>query len=229
MGENENVDLMDCCDMGSCDCLLKNAKGYDIGSVSKGRINKMRYYRETLMRYATSKYNNYDYVIMYDFDISGIIYKDGLMTSFSSNDDWDAVFARGLQSLPNLISRKMVLYDPFPFIPDDLQFNHDLILNTANKRQNDLLKHKIGDNLVKCKSGFNGMAIYKMNALLDSGYMNNTNKYCEHVDLFEDMYNKGYDKVYYNPSMVLFIGQGGPDRINFVSETYNLHNRKLNS
>ena len=26
MNENENVELMDCCDMGSCDCLLNNAK-----------------------------------------------------------------------------------------------------------------------------------------------------------------------------------------------------------
>ena len=78
----------------------------------------------------------------------------------------------------------------------------------------------VGDNIVKSKSGFNGMAIYKMDAISNSSYMN-TEKYCEHIDLHYDMYNNGYDRIYYNPSMVLFVGQNGPDRINLVNEIGN--------
>tara|TARA_Y100000591_G_scaffold280782_2_gene260177 strand:- start:1124 stop:2314 length:1191 start_codon:yes stop_codon:yes gene_type:complete len=219
MNENDNVELMDCCDMGSCDCLLKNAKGYEMGSYSynKSRIDKMRFYRETLLRYATGKYYYYDYVMVYDFDISGIVYKDGLMTSFSSNKDWDMVFANGLQSLPKVISSKLVIYDSLPYLSDTMDYEHKNSLSQLDKEHSKLMKYKIGDDLVKCKSGFNGIAIYRMEGLLNSTYMN-TKRYCEHVDLHQDMYNKGYDKVYFNPNMVLFVGQNGPDRTQVFKE-----------
>jgi hypothetical protein len=212
MDDNDNVELMDCCDLGSCDCLLNNAKGYDIGTIASGRIDKMRYYRELLLRYATEKYSNYDYVMIYDFDISGVVYKDGLMTSFSNEKDWDMVFASGLTSMPKLISNKLLLYDGIPYLPDNIEYDNMLSLKNLANMQNKLMENKVGDNLVKCKSGFNGMAIYRMECMLNSSYVNDTNRYCEHNDLHNDMYNKGYDQVYYNPSMVLFIGQGGPDK-----------------
>ena len=60
-----------------------------MGPSSQGRMDKMRFYREKLLRYSTGKYYYYDYVMVYDFDISGIVYKDGLMTSFSSENEWD--------------------------------------------------------------------------------------------------------------------------------------------
>lgn len=218
--ENNNVELMDCCDIGNCNCLLKNSKGYDLGPISKGRMNKMRYYRERLLRYATNKYYYYDYTMIYDFDISGVIYKDGLMTSFSKDNEWDMVFSNGLQSFPKITMSNLVLYDSLAYIPDDINYDHDLSLISLDKRQMMLKKHKIGDNIVKSKSGFNGMAIYKMDAISNSSYMN-TEKYCEHIDLHYDMYNNGYDRIYYNPSMVLFVGQNGPDRINLVNEIGN--------
>ena len=222
MNENENVELMDCCDMGSCDCLLKNAKGYEMGSYSynKSRIDKMRFYREKLLRYATNKYYYYDYVMVYDFDISGIVYKDGLMTSFSSNKDWDMVCANGLQSFPKIVNHGLVIYDSLAFIPDHINYNHSLSLIQLDREQMKLKKHKIGSELVKCKSGFNGIAIYRMEALLNSTYMN-SKKYCEHIDLHQDMYNKGYDKIYFNPNMVLFVGQNGPDRTQVFREFSN--------
>ena len=40
---------------------------------------------------------------------------------------------------------------------------------------------------------------YRMETLLNSTYMN-SKKYCEHIDLHQDMYNKGYDKIYLNPT-----------------------------
>ena len=218
MNENENVDLMDCCDIGSCECRLKNAKGYDLGAISKGRMDNMRYYRETLLRYTTNKYYDYDYVMVYDFDISGSVYKDGLMTSFSSDKDWDMVFANGLQSLPMITFKKLALYDRLAYIPEDLDFQHGLSpAQLGRKLFNNIGKYNVGDDLVKCKSGFNGMAIYTMKCLRDSSYMN-TERYCEHVDLHSDMYNNGYDEIYYNPSMVLFVGQCGPDAIKVFSK-----------
>ena len=227
---NENVDLMDCCNMGSCECLLNNQKGYNMGgySYNKNRISKMRYYRETLLRYAVDKYYDYDYVMIYDFDISGVIYKDGVMTSFSSDKEWDMVFANGLQSLPMITFNTLKLYDHLPYLSDDMDYDHKLSLSQLEKAHTKLGKYKIGDGLVKCKSGFNGMAIYRMECLLESTYMN-TERYCEHVDLHNDMYKKGYDKVYYNPSMVLFAGQVGDDRTNLLNiEEVRRYKMKLN-
>jgi hypothetical protein len=228
MSENKNVDVMDCCHLGSCECLLKNEKGYEMGQLSKGRISKMRYYRETLLRYATQKYSNYDYVMIYDFDISGIVYKDGLMTSFSSDTEWDMVFANGLQSYPRITMSNLVLYDTLPYIPEELSYNHELSLIQLDRHHKKLRKHNIGSDLVKCKSGFNGMAIYKMKCLKNSSYMNNTEKYCEHLDLHKDMYNKGYNKIYYNPSMVLFVGQAGPHRSQVIFNEFHKYFKKIN-
>lgn len=220
MNENDNVELMDCCDLGSCDCLLNNAKGYDMGPSSQGRMDKMRFYREKLLRYATGKYYYYDYVMVYDFDISGIVYKDGLMTCFSSENEWDMVCANGLQSFPKIVNPKLVIYDSLAFIPNHVNYNHSLSLIQLDREQMKLKKHKIGSELVRCKSGFNGIAIYRMEALLNSTYMN-SKKYCEHIDLHQDMYNKGYDKIYLNPNMVLFVGQNGPDRSQIFKEFRN--------
>jgi hypothetical protein len=228
MRENNNVELMDCCDMGSCECLLNNAKGYDMGPSSQSRMEKMRYYRETLMRYATEKYYYYDYVMIYDFDISGIVYKDGLMTSFSSGKDWDMVFANGLQSFPKIVNSNLVIYDSLAYIPDSINYDHSLSLIKLDREQMKLKKRKIGSDLVRCKSGFNGIAIYKMECLLNSSYMN-SKKYCEHIDLHQDMSNKGYDKIYFNPSMVLFVGQNGPDRSQIFKEFNNFFKKIDNS
>ena len=230
MSVDKHVDLMNCCDEGSCDCLLNNEKGYDMGPISQGRIGKMRHYREKMLRYATENYNEYDYVMIYDFDISGIVYKDGLMTSFSSEKDWDMVFASGYHTFPKIISRKPSLYDGFAYISKDNDYDHKLSVSQLDKQQNKLRQYKIGDDLVKCKSGFNGIAIYRMECLLESSYMNNTERYCEHIDLHEDMYNKGYREMYYNPSMVLFVGQSGPDRTSvFDLKQIRNYTRKANN
>ena len=220
---DSNIELMDCCNLNSCDCKLKNQKGYDMGTHSQGRMEKMRFYREYLLRYATQKYE-FDYVMIYDFDISGAIYKDGLMTSFTQ--DFDMVFAKGLQAMPLLTFNKYFMYDNISFIPNFINFHHNLKLKNLHNHLQKLLNHNINSDFVKCKSGFNGMAIYKYDSIVKSTYMN-SKRYCEHIDLHQDMYNKGYDKIYFNPNMILFIGQGGPDRSKFVSEIINTFNKKL--
>ena len=42
-------------------------------------------------------------------------------------------------------------------------------------------------NIQKCKSGFNGLIIYKMNSILNCSYDKNTKQdfKCEHIDLIQ--------------------------------------------
>ena len=213
--KNNKVILMDCCDEGSCECKLKNENSYKLGWAGKKRIEKMRHYREKILRYTTKNFSDFDYYLLYDFDLQGGIYLDGLITSFSK-DDWDMVFARGLQSMPQITKKRLILYDSLPYIPDYMDFNHKRNLQYMfNKFDKDLGKKNVGSKFIKCKSGFNGLSIYNMKSIIDKSYTK-SDFYCEHIDLHYDMYNKGNDKIFYNPNMIMFAGQPGPNRIELL-------------
>ena len=212
---NDKVVLMDCCDEGSCDCKLKTQNSYSLGWAGKKRIQKMRFYREKLLRYTTKNFSDFDYYISYDFDLQGGLYLDGLITSFEK-DNWDMIFARGLQSMPSITRKRLILYDSLPYISGSMDFHHKHSLkHMFDKFDKDLGKNKVGSKFVLCKSGFNGLAIYNMKSILDKSYMK-SDFYCEHIDLHYDMYTKGNNKIYYNPNMIMFAGQPGPDRIELL-------------
>lgn len=213
--KNDKVILMDCCDKGSCDCKLKKEDSYELGWAGKKRIEKMRLLREELLRYSTKNFSDFDYYLLYDFDLQGGLYLDGLITSFEK-DDWDMIFARGLQSMPQITKKKLILYDSLPYIPSNMSFKHKKSLKYMfDKFDKDLGKNKVGSKFILCKSGFNGLAIYNMKSIVDKSYTN-SNFYCEHIDLNYDMYRNGNNKIYYNPNMIMFAGQPGPDRIELL-------------
>ena len=99
----------------------------------------------------------------------------------------------------------------------DLNLSLDVV--NINKFDKDLGKKRVGSDFVRCKSGFNGLAIYTMKSVNDSSYKN-SDFYCEHIDLHYDMNKKGYDKVYYNPNMIMFTGQPGPDRVELLKNPF---------
>ena len=213
--DNKKVILLDCCDEGSCDCKLNTLETYQMGWAGKKRIQKMRHYREKLLKYSINNFSNFDYFLSYDFDLQGGLYLDGLITTFSE-ENWDMMFARGLQSLPEITRKRLILYDSLPYIPSNMDFNHKNSLQYMfRKFDNDLGHIKAGSKFVLCKSGFNGLAIYNMKSILNCSYKN-SDFYCEHVDLHYDMHKKGKDKIFYNPNMILFAGQPGPDRIELL-------------
>jgi len=216
---NDKVILLDCCDEGSCDCKLNSIDTYELGWAGQKRIQKMRHFREKVLRYSTKHFSHFDYYLTYDFDLQGGLYLDGLITSFSKNN-WDMIFARGLQSIPQITKKRLILYDSLPYIPTHMDFNHDKSLQYMfNKFDKDLGKKRVGSDFVRCKSGFNGLAIYRMESVNDSSYKN-SDFYCEHIDLHYDMNKKGYDKVYYNPNMIMFTGQPGPDRVELLKNPF---------
>jgi len=58
-------------------------------------------------------------------------------------------------------------------------------------------------------SAFNGLAIYKISSILDSRYII-APKSCGHVGLHDNMRQNNHDKLFINPSMLLYAGMQGP-------------------
>jgi hypothetical protein len=144
-----------------------------------------------------------------DFDIPGAFYLEGFFSSFH-REDFDMVCARGLTSWP---FSGPVLYDSMAFISKDQSFDYIDTHFNETKQLHQLDEVKIGGPWIPCRSGFNGMAIYKMNSILPCSYTKNAKKFkCEHIDLHHDMYQKKFPNLYVNPSMVLFVGHQGPER-----------------
>lgn len=211
--KNNRVLLLNCCEEdGNCECKFNVKTLYSYGSTSQTRIDKMRSYRQKILDYVKTNYSDRDYYIIVDFDIPGAFYLDGFFSSFA-REDFDMVFARGLTSFPFLLNQ-IQLYDGFAFIPENKSFDYKE--NDLNEMFliNKTLNHtKIGSPWILCKSGFNGMAIYTMKSIMDCSYYSKDEKFkCEHIDFHYDMNQKNHRRIYFNPSMVLFVGHQGPDR-----------------
>ena len=209
--------LLDCCSLGDCNCNLNWQDASKMkGIISSTRIKKMRFMRQYVLDYIKRRFIDWDYVAVMDFDLKGAIFEDGFFTTFSNlTGDFDMTFAAGYTTVP--IFNSLFLYDGIAYQPfgkkNGLKKGGDVLkcLYTQLMMNKDLLKFPTPLTILKCKSGFNGMAIYAMNSLKNASY-DKTEHICEHVDLHLDMVKNGNDKIYYNPMMILFVGQQGPTR-----------------
>ena len=207
--KNPNVKLLTCCEQGNCDCKFNNKTGYDYGVFSKKRIDKMTYYRNFMLNFIkNTKYHLYDYLLVYDFDIKGGIYLDGIATSFSNPDKWDMICANGLMATPHITGYNTATYDSISYIGknDNMNYRSHAFLEWV--KMNRQVNSNIGGKLIKVKSCFNGFAFYKMKSIINSNY--NSKYKCEHIGLHKEMIDNGYSKLFFNPSMIVFVGQQGP-------------------
>ena len=220
---NDNhIDIIKCCHLGNCECKLNWQDPKSKGVITNFRIDKMRFMREEMLKHVKKNYNDYDYYMIMDFDISGSMYIDGFFTSFQNNKDWDMVFGNGINSTPiPFFHNELYLYDIMAYVP----IEQKTIPNSQNSFQN--VKNFFTENKKlkkiwksykwkKSKSGFNGICIYKMNSILNSSYINSKKFYCEHIDLNNNMIENGHDKIFYNPAMILFPGQQCQHRLKLI-------------
>ena len=210
--ENNRVILLDCCEFGPCDCKLKYKHGYDFGIVSTSRMEKMAFYRNQYLDYTKKYFGDFDYLCVYDFDLEGGIYLDGLISNFDPKLEWDMVCATGLMGFPSLGPPKNFngIYDGLSYVGLNQDFyDKDISLSNQVLLMNKLCRKNIGEDLIQIKSGFNGMAIYKINSIKDLNYDFKT--HCEHIDLHKNMFEKGFNKIFLSPNMVLYTVQQGPN------------------
>jgi hypothetical protein len=204
---NPNIILVPCVEEE--DCKLRVNKAISSGTFSSDRMKRMANYRNRLLDFIKQKYINYNYLMMFDLDISGPWYIDGIADSFSKSNKWDVVTAFGLNGITGTFG-KPVYYDFIAYRDDKLNVNKNILdfIDIIYKMDN--IKNK--NKLIKTTSSFAGMAIYKMDIFKNPNinYTPIDNIYiCEHIILADNMIRNGYDNIYINPNMMILVGVQG--------------------
>ena len=208
-------------------CRLKEKKMYDLGAVSENRIEKMANFRNRYMQHIKNYYTEWDCMIVMDMDIQGAWCMDAIKELFCPEkcDAWDAVFANGRIPLPGNFGFNDMMYDMMAFQEmqeNPAQHTKDMEAGGTFGRWWNLHMKFIEVNFWSLKnpqidesntlypvcSGFNGMGIYKIDAIKDCMYSGNL---CEHIGLHNEMVTKKHDKLFVDLALYLTVGfQGSP-------------------
>ncbi len=171
---------------------------------SAARIAPMARYRNQYLEFVRDNFQ-VDYLIAIDSDVFRIEL-EGILNSFGFEEDWDCITSNG---------RKVTLNHPiFPSFYDSYAFKEegDRQPTTIKKMRHTQKKYKnlkSGMDFIRILSGFNGLAIYRWEAIKNIQYRLKENNdevvkfNCEHVTFHEDMARLGYDKIYLNPSQIV--------------------------
>ena len=203
--ENNNIHLVPCKE--NSQCKLKKASAVKSGTFSTDRMKKMTDYRNRLLEYINDNFSEYDCVCFLDLDLDGPIDIRGVAHSFGLYNTWDSISAHGLNGM-TLTLGIPIYYDILAYKDDQYDINNSkldllpILLKTNS--------YKVGDFPYKVKSGFCGMAFYKMNVIKNIDYVPKDGNYtCEHVSFHKNMIDGGFDKIYINPNMLVIVGAQG--------------------
>ena len=168
------------------------------------RISKMTDLRNKYMDYVNNQRWDADYMIVVDLDVAQLNLK-GMLSSFSSKIEWDAVTAFGYSTSPRLCRRYHDTYALTEVGNEEKPQTEKIIKELSYKYR----KLKSSDQWVKVFSAFGGLAIYRFEAVKGLRYetIRNDDRHvevrCEHYSLYQQMAAHGYDRVYINPAMRL--------------------------
>ena len=172
---------------------------------SQNRIEKMAHLRNIYVAEVKKRYNNYDFMIVWDLDIIGTVYTDGVAHSigFLANDEKrKVVCAYGSRC----IGDTCLYYDTYAHQDIDQEPSKAVTTRLENIKL-------IGDPPVQVFSCFSGFSIYKIGALMNPNvyYDTNQNIDCEHVVFHKKIRENNYTRqgdsatIYMNPSMLHLV------------------------
>lgn len=171
---------------------------------SKERINRMAELRNYYMDYISKQEWIADYLIVVDLDVAQL-YLEGILSSFESKMEWDAVVANGYSTSPRLRRRYHDTYALCMWNEQNAPQTEEKIKMLADKLGN----LKSSDDWVRIASGFGGLAIYRYEAVKGVRYIALPNQddrvevKCEHFSIYAQMQEKGFNRFYINPAMTL--------------------------
>jgi hypothetical protein len=206
---NNRVSILGCGkNVERCSMNLKKTEGHN---VTRGRIQKMvtlrNVYLDEIKKDPT--YKDFDYCFMWDLDLIGTVYLDGIahsiyLLNLPTYQDVECMCSYGIYKLNSVY----VYYDTYAHLDVGEKFHlKNQRLDNIRKRYD--IKYSLGDTPKRCDSCFSGFAIYRMKNLLkdevryDMTPTNNDNEddvECEHTRLC-----KHFKNVYINPNMIHVI------------------------
>lgn len=173
---------------------------------SHKRIDKMAHIRNQYMEYIDNNGWVGDYLLVVDLDVARLDC-DCILSSFSKDLEWDAVTAFGYSTSPRFRRR---YHDTYALTIWGDQQNPQT--ESKIKDYADLYGNlKPSDEWIRVASAFGGLAIYRFEAVKGLRYSfpaleNNDPRVevrCEHFSLYKQMIERGFDRFYINPAMVL--------------------------
>lgn len=179
------------------------------GPTSKKRIEKMSYFRNIYLAEVHKNYTHFDYMLTIDMDIKGPWNNDGLAHTIA-HDDWDGVASLGLLNQFGTAGLKLIMYDVLAYIKYKEDFTLTVddtdIYNMGVRYNKEIADIKKGDPMIRVRSAFGGMAIYKIPSLKGCWYKPIR---CEHIGLHEQMAIYGHNKIFMNPNQLILVGHQG--------------------
>jgi hypothetical protein len=178
--------------------------------ISNRRIEKMAILRNIYIDYIKNHLSDFDYLLIYDFDLVGYIYKDGIKDSFNILHNEPNV--QGITANGVIGSR---YYDPFAIFGQDSPSCFDnevekrldekrLLLDGVVPSTNDKeFRFRPNHGLIPVKSAFAGLAIYRIPRILNTN-ASYTAK-CPGITCEHTAFAEALGGIYINPKMVLFI------------------------
>jgi hypothetical protein len=182
--------------------LRKTEKTSIANQASQWRIDKMVKLRNLLLdEIEKDAYEGFDYVLMVDLDLTGVLWEDGLFDTgarFASDPTIDAISALALELHP--VWGTLKYHDPYAY-SDGVTKNMTMV----EKDNHVYATRGLGDRgFEKVESTFNGLAIYRRASLRGKRYrthpVKNGEPVCEHVGLHETL-----DAVYANNELLFIL------------------------
>lgn len=199
--DNDKVIILGCGINSEKECRIPTAEKKTVGhNVDRERINKMVVLRNIYLDFVKKNMMDYDYCAVWDMDVVGTVYIDGVANSLgylSDRENIDAMCSYGIYRWGPL----KIYYDTYAHIDEGDNFH--INLKTIHDIKKGLgVQYERGTPPVKVISCFGGFTIYKIKSLENKKYTfpSENNLECEHVTLNKQLLN-----VYMNPSMINLI------------------------
>ncbi len=170
------------------------------------RGDRMAAYRNCYHRLIASRFADFDHVIVLDLDLPGGWSNDGISNTFGC-DNWDFVGSNGrILQWARWRLNAWLHFDAWAF----RRFGSFDPMGT--REVNDYIWRR-GEPLVPVYSCFGGLGIYRMPAFLAGRYDGGD---CEHVTMHRSMREAGFDRIFLNPSQLVFYGRKARSLEQFV-------------
>jgi len=161
------------------------------------RAADMAAYRDRCQCEVGRRWADFDYACVVDTDLPDGWSYDGIAHSFGCGE-WDFVGSYGIiYQRQRLIPSRALHYDVWAYRPLGS-------FEPLETREGNLLAWRRGEALVPVNSCFGGLGLYRMPAWLSAQYRGSD---CEHVPLHREMRERGYGRLFLNPSQIALYGR----------------------